>query len=451
MNPDEQPPSFEETSLQSNTSTDDFISIPDLAEEKMNASEDTNAAEDTSEDSSFRAKKKKKPLLPPMTKKVVSTEAFVVLGVLLAAFVPIGIIMGFDNMLQTIFNNAFSLLIDTCFYLLAIAVVIGALSSVLSEFGIISLFNKALSPLMKPIYGMPGATSMAIFSSFLSDNPAVLTLAADRKFRTYFKKYQMAALTNIGTAFGMGLIVIVTMMVQKVNSGNLIVAVVVGLISAIIGSIFASRLMLRKAKKMFGTEEDAEPSTVHFDSSKYREIREGGVVQRLFSSLIDGGTSGVGIGLSIIPGVLIIANLVMLLSNGVPTKTVDNVDLILAYNGGAGQGVGLIPFIGEKLGFLFKFLFGFTSPDAISVPLTALGSAGAALGVIGQGSWTGGEIAVFTAMCMFWSGYLSTHVSMMDNMGFRKLTGSSILYHTFGGIVAGVSANVLYLLLSLLL
>lgn len=378
-------------------------------------------------------------------KKVVSIEGFVTLAVVLAIFVPIGVIMGFGNMLNTIFANAWDLLTNTCFYLLGVAVVVGALSSVLTEFGVIALANKALSPLMRPLYGMPGATSMAIFSSFLSDNPAVLSLADDARYKRYFKKYQLAGLTNLGTAFGMGLIVIITMAGKKATEGSTVLAVVMGVIGAILGSIVATRLMLRKSKRLFGKDEDAVPHQDHdYDVMKQREIRNGSGVQRFFDSLLEGGAGGVKIGLAIIPGVLIIANVVMLLSKGHPIDP--ETGEALAYTGGAYEGVGLLPWIGEQLSVVFKYLFGFTNTEAISIPITALGSAGAAIGIVENDIYTAREIAVFTSMCMFWSGYLSTHVAMMDDLGFRKLTTSSILYHTIGGLIAGVSASWLYAL-----
>ena len=56
------------------------------------------------------------------------------------------------------------------------------------------------------------------------------------------------------------------------------------------------------------------------------------------------------------------------------------------------------------------------------------------------------EIAVFTAMGMCWSGYLSTHVGMMDALGVRKLSSKAIISHTIGGIAAGMVAHFLYLL-----
>lgn len=376
-------------------------------------------------------------------KRVIGAEGFITLGILLAVFVPIAIIMGFDNMLNTLFNNAYDLLIGTCLYLMAVAVVVGALSSVLTEFGVIALANRALSPLMKPLYGMPGATSVAVFSAFLSDNPAVLTLADDKRYRRYFKKYQLAGLTNLGTAFGMGLIVVVTMSsVKVVDGGSVVLAVIVGVIGAIIGSVLATRLMLHKSAKLFG--KDAEASSdgaANFDVLRQREVRQGGAVQRFFDSLLEGGAGGVKIGVAIIPGVLIIANLVMLLTDGKPVD---------GYTGAAKEGVALLPWIGDSLSGVFKFLFGFTNDTSISIPITALGSAGAAIGLVGNNTFTAVEVSVFTSMCMFWSGYLSTHVAMMDSMGFRKLTTSSILYHTISGLVAGFCSHWLYVLLALI-
>lgn len=372
----------------------------------------------------------------PVLKKAVSVEGFVCLALVIGFFTLFGIKMGFANTLNTWFNTAFDLLINTCFYLMAIAVVIGALAELLSEFGVISLANKVLSPLMKPLFGMPGATSMAILASFLSDNPAVLTLADSKGFRRYFKKYQLGAITNVGTTYGMGLIVIVSMVTMK--SGNAL-PVLMGVIAVFLTSILVTRLMLFKTKKIYGTEAEAvedEGETIVYDADRFREIRSGGGLNRFFSAILDGGKSGVKIGLGIIPGVLIIATIVMMLTYGEPTG---------GYTGSAGEGIALIPAIGEFCSPVLKFLFGFSSPENIAVPLTALGSAGAALGLIGRLSieFSANDVAVFTAMCMFWSGYLSTHVSMMDSLKMRNLTGWAILFHTIGGIVAGILANVL--------
>lgn len=68
--------------------------------------------------------------------------------------------------------------------------------------------------------------------------------------------------------------------------------------------------------------------------------------------------------------------------------------------------------------------------------------------LVDQGLAGPNDIAVFTAMCMCWSGYLSTHVAMMDNLQLRDLTGSAIKAHTIGGLVGGIAAHWLYVLFS---
>lgn len=97
-----------------------------------------------------------------------------------AFFAIFAVPMGLSNMLDTMMNTAYRLLIDTTLYLMAIAVVIGAISALLAEFGVVELINRALSPLMKPLYGMPGAAALGIVTTYLSDNPAILTHAERR-------------------------------------------------------------------------------------------------------------------------------------------------------------------------------------------------------------------------------------------------------------------------------
>ena len=46
-------------------------------------------------------------------------------------------------------------------------------------YGFVSLANRVLQPLMKPVYGLPGAAALGIVTTFLSDNPAILALAED--------------------------------------------------------------------------------------------------------------------------------------------------------------------------------------------------------------------------------------------------------------------------------
>lgn len=106
--------------------------------------------------------------------------------------------MGMVNMMNTMLNTAYDLLMNTVFYIMAIAVIAGAAAGLLTEFGVVAAINKILSPLMKPLYGLPGAAVVGVMTTYLSDNPAVLALAEDDNFRRYFKKYQLPALTNIG-------------------------------------------------------------------------------------------------------------------------------------------------------------------------------------------------------------------------------------------------------------
>ena len=380
-------------------------------------------------------------------KRAVSLESLICIGVIVALFALLASKMGFNNLLNTLFNNAFDLLIYTVLYIMALAVVAGALSAVLSEFGVISLLNRIISPLMKPLYGMPGASVVGIFTCYMSDNPAILTLADDNKFRCYFKKYQLPALCNMGTAFGMGLIVTVFMLGVASDIEHSGVAVLIGNLSAVVGSVISCRIMMIKTKKLYGKEEDAiEGVKPAYDIMSYREVRQGKPFGRLFDALLEGGASGVKVGISVIPGVLIICNLVMILIGGPSAE---------GYTGAAYEGVGVIDKVGEFLSFILNPLFGFSSPGNVAVPLTALGSAGAATSLVEAFVKTGaagaGDIAVFTAMCMCWSGYLSTHVSMMDSLKCRHLTGWAIISHTIGGLCAGVAANWIFKLVMLIL
>ncbi len=384
----------------------------------------------------------------PNVKKAVSLEAFVFLGLFIALFGVLGSIMGGINMVNTMMNTAYSLLTDTVFYIMSIAVVAGAISGLLSEFGVIAMMNKLLSPLMKPIYDMPGASIIGVFATYLSDNPAILTLADDKNFRKYYKKYQLPALTNLGTAFGMGLIITAFMIgIPSPNGENFILAVIVGNIGTIIGSIVSTRLMLRYTSKIYGKTEMCIPSEDNLsdDSINYRTIRSGSVGARFLDSMLTGAKSGVDMGLAIIPGVLIICTIVMMLTNGPSPE---------GYTGAAYEGIAFLPWLGEKLKFILVPLFGFSSPEAVSVPLTSLGAAGAAIGLVPKMVETGivhaNDIAVFTAMSMCWSGYLSTHVAMMDSLKCSHLTGRAIFSHTIGGLVAGISANWIFKLLMMI-
>ena len=384
------------------------------------------------------------------TKKAVSVEAFVFIGVFCLLCYLGGRTMGTVNFTNTIMNTAFDLLLNTVFYITAVAVITGAISSVFSEFGVVSLINKGLTPLMTPLYGLPGASAIGILTCYLSDNPAILTLAEDKGFKRYFKKYQLPALTNIGTSFGMGLIITTFMIGIKSPTGESFgLAALVGNLSAIIGSIVSTRIMLGFTSKIYGKEanciDELDGENVGELRMDERIIRNGSVGGRLLDSVLEGGKSGVSLGVAIVPGVLIICTLVMILTNGPSAEGV--------YTGAAYEGVGLLPAIGEKLNFILKPLFGFSDPKAIAVPITALGAAGAAIGLIpglvASGAAHANDVAVFTAMCMCWSGYLSTHVAMMSALKSSELTGKAIISHTIGGLCAGVAANWIFKLCTL--
>lgn len=364
-------------------------------------------------------------------------EAAVFLIVFLGFFGFIGMRMGFPNMLNTLMQTSYSLLLETVFYIMAITVLSGALGNLLVEFGVVRLVEVILRPLMKPLYNLPGVAALGGIMTFLSDNPAIISLSKDTNFARYFKKYQLISLTNFGTAFGMGLVVIMFMM----GKGYLNAALV-GLLGAVIGSIISTRLMQRFILKS-NPELDVEISEKEGDEQKISFKTEGGVFLRLLNAVLDGGKSGVEIGLAIIPGVLIISTLVMMLTFGMPEG---------GYTGGAYEGIALLPYLADKIDFVFKWLFGFENPELVSFPITALGAVGAALGLIPrfvqENIINGNAIAVFTAMGMCWSGYLSTHTAMLDSLGFRSLTSKAILAHTVGGLVAGIAAHWLYVLLA---
>ena len=497
-------------------------------------------------------------------------KAIICLICFIAFFSIFAIPMGLGNALNTLMNTAYELLTGTVFYIMAIAVIAGAISGLLTEFGVVTLLNKLLSPLMRPLFGMPGASALGMVSTYLSDNPAILTLADDKNFRRYFKAYQIPALTNLGTAFGMGLIVTSFTLGMSSSLGSKVwLAAICGNLGAIIGAIVSTRIMLFFMKKAYGPDRPALDEVIA-DTQDTKAFHHKGLLH-ILDALMEGGKKGVDMGLAIIPGVLIICSIVMMLTNGRPapqykyvviervsadgmslydatglieipdvgnyiysfepestsakwirysdqdqditpsfsfnngrifaeneqlyvrmpylewdedqnaayrlvlykadesTKTVidlspldsDSARRVFtgtipqeSYRGNAGEGVAILPWLANLIGFILKPLFGFSSAEAIAVPVTALGSAGAALGLIpgfiNDGLVSINDMAVFTAVCMCWSGYLSTHVSMMEVLGCREHTGKAILSHTIGGLFAGVAAHWLFVLFSLI-
>ena len=363
------------------------------------------------------------------------------LVIVFGMFAYIGSIMGTPNMLNTIMNTAHDLLLNTVFYLMAICVITGAIGRIFTEFGVVKLLERILRPLMKPLFNLPGVASLGAVMTFLSDNPAIISLAQDKQFARYFKKYQYISLTNFGTAFGMGLLVIVFMIGQGYYAEPFI-----GFFGAICGCIVSTRLMQRYVLKAYPDFEFEDVCTDKDTEIQTTDDEKKPMFQRILDSLLDGGRTGVDVGLAIIPGVLIISTLVMMLTFG-PSSTG-------AYTGAAYEGVELLPWLASKCNFIFEWLFGFEDPHLIAFPITALGAVGAALGLIpnfmSAGWIDGNAIAVFTAIGMCWSGYLSTHTAMLDTLGYRKLTSKAILAHTIGGLVAAIVAHWIYVVYALL-
>lgn len=379
------------------------------------------------------------------TKKKSSSPALngvVCLVIVIGFFAYLGISMGMANMLNTVMKTAHDLLINTVFYLMSICVLMGALSRLFAEFGVVSILEKLLRPLMKPLFNLPGVASLGAVMTFLSDNPAIISLSKDKRFSKYFKKYQLISLTNFGTAFGMGLIVIVFMMGQGFFKESLI-----GLFGAFCGCIVSTRLMQRftlKAFPQYLTEEACEG----LEEEEVEEAAEEkkSLFTRILDCLLDGGRSGVEVGMSIIPGVLIISTFVMILTFGPSVSG--------AYTGAAYEGVEILPWLADKIDFVFKALFGFNDPHLVAFPITSLGAVGAALSLVPNfvaNGWADGKaIAVFTAIGMCWSGFLSTHTAMLDSLGYRELTPKAILAHTIGGLAAAFAAHWSYVLVSLI-
>ena len=378
-------------------------------------------------------------------------ELVIFLIIFFGFFVGLSIPMGLPNMLNTFMNTAYKLLLDTVFYIMAITVMTGAISKLFVEFGVVVLLEKMLKPLMKPLYNLPGVASLGAVMTFLSDNPAIITLSKDKTFSQYFKQYQIASLTNFGTSFGMGLVVVAFMTGRGYGSGAL-----VGLAGAFIGSIVTTRMMQYLTLKSYPELNSPMPGTITEPTEEIEntqaaqgtleEDEKKGPFLRTLNAMLDGGKSGVEIGLSIIPGVLIISTIVMM--------TTFNASADGTYTGAAYEGVPVLPWLASKIDFIFQWLFGFDHPELIAFPITALGAVGAAIGLIpafdASGLINANAIAVFTAMGMCWSGFLSTHTGMLDSLGYRKLISKAIASHTVGGLIAGISAHWLFVLVSLI-
>lgn len=401
----------------------------------------------------FNSYKQKQLLtLPtPKGKVMMILEPLLFLTLFFGVFCTVGHFMGVSEMLNTIMRTAFDLLINTCFYLMGITVLSGALGKLLVEFGVVKMLEAILRPLMKPLFRLPGVAALGAVLTFLSDNPAIIALAKDKEFSRYFKKYQLISLTNFGTAFGMGLIVMVFMIALSNKVEGASVGAFVGLIGAVVGCIVSTRLMQRftlREHPEYKDEEAYEGPLVEAANVQKMEVHKESTFIRALNAILDGGKTGVDLGLAIIPGVLVISTAVMMVTFG--PKGDEGQYLGVAY-----EGVPVLPWLADKISFVFDWLFGFKSPELVAFPITALGAVGAALGLIPAFVnnpdivFDANAIAVCTAIGMCWSGYLSTHTAMLDSLGYRKLIGKAIGAHTIGGLCAGVFAHWLYVLIAL--
>lgn len=374
--------------------------------------------------------------------------------IVLLLFGYMGSVMGLTNMLNTIMKTAHDLLLNTVFYLMGMCVITGALSKILIDFGVVALLQKMLKPVMRPIYNMPGVASLGGIMTFLSDNPVIITLSKDKGFARYFKKYQFISMANFGTAFGMGLLVIVFMLGQGYYTEPF-----VGLFGAAMGGIVATRLMQHfvckehpnyREENVLTVKEIEELERQKEKAEKENEDkRQESFFVRVLNCLLDGGKDGVSIGLAIIPGVLIISTFVMMFTFGGSEEGVDAMgNTVEVYTGGAYEGTAFLPWLGSQFSTVFDWLFGFSAPELISFPITALGTVGAALSLIpefsSKGIIDGNAIAVFTAMGMCWSGFLSTHTAMLDTMGYRHLLSKDFISQITGGVFAGFVAHWAY-------
>lgn len=350
----------------------------------------------------------------------------------------LGYKMGVANLFSSIMSTAYSLLLETVLYLLAISVLMGSIGKLLNEFGVVNILNKLFAPLMRPLYNLPGASFLGIVTTYLSDNPAIIVLANDKSYLNYFEKKEVPCLCNLGTSFGMGLI-LTTFMIGV----GFFKEAIIGNIGAIIGSIVSVRIMSHLITKAgYFKNTNTTNTSSNTTTIEEKEYSEDSFFIRFMTAMLEGGKNGVDMGIAIIPGLLFVCTIVMTLTFG-PS------DPSIGYQGLAYEGVALLPKIGGYLTPIMKPLFGFTSPEALAFPITSLGAVGAAISLVPKfldlGLISGNDIAVFTAMGMCWSGYLSTHVGMMDALKHRKLISKAIISHTFGGLIAGISAHYIYI------
>ncbi|MBP5206765.1 MAG: hypothetical protein J6Z44_08255, partial [Bacteroidales bacterium] len=115
-----------------------------------------------------------------------SIEALLFLILFIGFFGFLAYRMSLPMMLNTFMQTAYHLLLETVFYIMAICVLMGAISKLMAEFGVVRLMENILKPFMRPLYNLPCVAALGAVMTFLSDNPAIITLAKDKNFSRYF-------------------------------------------------------------------------------------------------------------------------------------------------------------------------------------------------------------------------------------------------------------------------
>src|SRR5699024_12730354 len=69
-------------------------------------------------------------------------------------------ILGIDVVFSVMMKTAHDVLMNTSFYIMAVAILAGAVAAIMSEFGVIALINKVISVVMRPLFGLPGAAAL---------------------------------------------------------------------------------------------------------------------------------------------------------------------------------------------------------------------------------------------------------------------------------------------------
>ena len=208
--------------------------------------------------------------------KAITRETVVALILLTGIFAVFIWKMGVAFTFKTAMGTAHDLILNTVLFLMGVIILAGAFSALIAEFGVVSVANRALSPLMKPLFGLPGAASVGAVATYLSDNPAIMPLGIDKGFLKYFRKWQVTTLVNLGAVFGMGLIVTTFMLAQSTAETPLVKAVLLGNLGALLGGIVSVRLMGFFGRRKYGSDEKVLTERVEgYDLLRFREIRSG--------------------------------------------------------------------------------------------------------------------------------------------------------------------------------